>query len=53
MKHLFADANFGLLGLLWCFTIFAFIALRAYWPSRRAQTEAHKFIPLNEDTDGQ
>ena len=50
MKALFADANFGLIGLLFFFVIFIGIAIWAYHPKRKEEIEALKHIPLNEES---
>jgi len=52
MKELFASADYGLVGLLFFFTVFVGIALWAYTPKRKAAIEALKNIPLNEDSHG-
>lgn len=39
----------GLIGLLFFFGVFTGIVLWAYSPSRKAQIEALKNIPLSED----
>ena len=44
----FADANAGMIGLVFFVATFAVIALWAYAPGNRAKLEAHKMIPLEE-----
>ena len=52
MKALFASADYGLIGLLFFFTVFVGIAVWAYYPTRKTHIEAFKNIPLDEDEDG-
>lgn len=49
MKELYANAEMGMIGLLFFFTIFVGIALWAYLPRNKASIEKLKYIPLNED----
>ena len=49
MKTIFANADAGLIGLLFFFIIFIGIAIWAMTPSRKKQLETHKYIPLSED----
>lgn len=49
MKTIFANADAGLIGLIFFFCIFVGITIWAYSPKRKQQIEAHKNIPLNED----
>jgi cbb3-type cytochrome oxidase subunit 3 len=53
MKELFASADYGLIGLLFFFSIFVGIASWAYHPKHKEAIEALKNIPLDEDEDGQ
>ena len=46
----FADAGAGTAGLIFFFATFAVIALWAYLPANKAKLEAHKRIPLDEET---
>ena len=49
MKELFANADVGLFGLLFFFTVFVGISVWAYMPKRKAEIEQLKNIPLRED----
>lgn len=48
MKEFFADADIGLIGLLFFFGVFVFIAVRTYWPGRKEEIEKLKNIPLED-----
>ena len=51
MKSLFANADIGLLGLLFFFVFFVGVSVWVYHPARRQRMEALKHIPLrDEDT---
>lgn len=52
MKALFANADYGLMGLLYFFVIFVGIAIWVFHPKHKNDIEALKNIPLNEDEDG-
>jgi len=49
MKALFANADAGMIGLLFFFIVFVFIILWALSPKNKKAIEAHKYIPLKED----
>ncbi|MDG1287703.1 MAG: cbb3-type cytochrome c oxidase subunit 3 [Rickettsiales bacterium] len=49
MKTVFANADAGIVGLLFFFCVFVGIAIWAFNPKRKTQIESYKNIPLNED----
>lgn len=49
MKELYASADYGLIGLIFFFTVFVGITIWAYTPRRKQAIEALKNIPLSED----
>jgi cbb3-type cytochrome oxidase subunit 3 len=51
MKTIFANADAGMLGLLFFFCVFMGIAIWTLTPKRKETIESHRNIPLNEDED--
>ena len=49
MKELYANAEMGMIGLLFFFTFFVGVAIWAYLPHNKKKIEAYKNIPLSED----
>lgn len=49
MKHFFADANMGLIGLLFFFAFFCIMLLWVMRPGSKRDYQKKSEIPLNED----
>lgn len=48
MKHFFADASLGLIGLLFFFIFFSVVALWTFRPGAKGKYQEHAQIPLEE-----
>ncbi len=49
MTTIFANADIGIIGLLFFLTIFVIVVVWALAPSRKHSLESYKYIPLAED----
>lgn len=51
MKEMFADGGFGLVGLLFFFTLFVGILVWVLWPGAKEKFQNHGQIPLKDDNN--
>lgn len=51
MKHFFADASLGTIGLIFFFVFFCAAVAWTFRPGAKGQYKQHGDIPLNDDDD--
>ncbi len=51
MKHFFADPDLGLIGLLFFFIFFSFVAVWTFRPGAKKVYQDHGNIPLQENEE--